>query len=125
MAEGIAIEVEGGFARIEFLDKTKRGDALAALLRVGGPGMIDIETRTGPRKVYVVPESIAVEAGLLAPPKKADEPLRPVFPEGEPDDSWTVPQLRAYAVWHDIPLGEVTKKADILDVLAAAPVTTD
>jgi hypothetical protein len=71
MAEGIAIEVEGGFARIEFLDKNKRGEALAALLRVGGPAMIDIDTRSGPRKVYIVPESIAVEAGLVAPVKKA------------------------------------------------------
>lgn len=68
MADGIAIEVEGGFARIEFLDRTKRGDALAALLRVGGPAMIDVDTRSGPRKVYVVPESIAIEAGLIAPP---------------------------------------------------------
>lgn len=127
MADGIAIEVEGGFARIEFLDKTKRGDALAALLRVGGPAMIDVDTRSGPRKVYIVPESIAAEAGLLEP---AQQVLRPDYPEGEPEEAWTVPQLRAYAFDKDISLGDATKKADILAVLVPPadpepPVDTD
>lgn len=70
MAEGISVEVENGFARVEFLDKSKRGDGLAALIRAGGPGLIDVDT-SGARKTYIVPESIAEEAGLIDAPKKA------------------------------------------------------
>lgn len=73
MAEGILAEVENGFARIQFLDKSKVGPSLAKLLELGGPGLIDIDTRSNPRKTYIVPESIAQDAGLLevAPaPKK-------------------------------------------------------
>lgn len=66
MADGIQIEVEDGVARIEFLDKSKRGDALAALIAAGGPGLIDVDT-SGTRKTYIVPESIAEQAGLMEP----------------------------------------------------------
>lgn len=37
-----------------------------------------------------------------------------------PDTSWKVADLRAYAEENGIDLGEATKKADILDVLATA-----
>ncbi|MDO5502147.1 MAG: hypothetical protein Q4G67_03125 [Actinomycetia bacterium] len=37
-----------------------------------------------------------------------------------PSESWTVAQLRAYADEHDVDLGEATRKADILDALAAS-----
>lgn len=73
MAEGILAEVEDGFARIQFLDPSKRGAALAKLIEVGGPELIDVDTRSNSRKTYIVPESIAQDAGLLevAPePKK-------------------------------------------------------
>lgn len=66
--EGITIEVADGFARIEFLDKSKRGETLTKLLEVGGPGMIDTDT-SGARRTYIVPESIAAQAGLIAPRK--------------------------------------------------------
>lgn len=65
MAEGILAEVEDGFARIQFLDKSKVGPSLAKLIELGGPELIDIDTRSNPRKTYIVPESIAQEAGLL------------------------------------------------------------
>lgn len=65
MAEGILAEVEDGFARIQFLDPSKRGPALAKLIELGGPELIDIDTRSNPRKTYIVPESIAQDAGLL------------------------------------------------------------
>jgi hypothetical protein len=65
MAEGILAEVEDGFARIQFLDKSKVGPSLARLIELGGPELIDIDTRSNPRKTYIVPESIAQEAGLL------------------------------------------------------------
>ena len=35
-------------------------------------------------------------------------------PEGEPDESWKVAQLKSYAAEHGIDLGDATKKADIL-----------
>ena len=34
--------------------------------------------------------------------------------DSEPSESWTVPDLKAYAELHEIDLGEATKKADIL-----------
>lgn len=68
MNEGVQVEIEDGFARIEFLDKSKRGAVLAELLRVGGPGLIDVDTG-GTRKTYIVPESVAIDAGLIEPPK--------------------------------------------------------
>lgn len=74
MAEGIFAEVQDGFARIQFIDPAVRGPALAALLAVGGPDLIDVDSHSGSRKIYIVPESVAQEAGLLdvAPePKKA------------------------------------------------------
>lgn len=37
-----------------------------------------------------------------------------------PDSTWKVADLRAYADENGIDLGEATKKADILDVLAGA-----
>lgn len=69
MVAGLQIEIADGFARIEFLDRSKRGEMLASLLAVGGPGLIDIDT-SGPRKTYIVPESVAEQAGVLAVPKK-------------------------------------------------------
>lgn len=62
--QGVSVEVENGFARIELIDKSKRGAVLAALLKVAGPEVIDIDTG-GTRKTYIVPESIAVQAGIL------------------------------------------------------------
>lgn len=38
----------------------------------------------------------------------------PEFPEGEPNESWKVPQLRAYAVAKEIDLGSLTAKPEIL-----------
>ncbi|MEU1432135.1 hypothetical protein ABZ412_34215 [Nocardia sp. NPDC005746] len=47
------------------------------------------------------------------------EPAQQV-PESEPSESWTVPQLRDYAADKKIDLGDATKKADVLAVIAAA-----
>lgn len=41
------------------------------------------------------------------------------IPDGEPSDSWTVAQLKAYAAEHDVDLGDAKNKPDILAVLAA------
>lgn len=64
MPEGISAAVEDGFATIEFLDLTLAGPALARLLEVGGPELIDVDTG-GARRSYIVPESIARDAGLI------------------------------------------------------------
>lgn len=42
------------------------------------------------------------------------------MPEGEPDASWRVADLIAYAREHEIELGEATKKADVLAVIDVA-----
>lgn len=39
------------------------------------------------------------------------------IPEGDPAASWKVPQLKAYAVEHDIDLGDAKSKPDILAAL--------
>lgn len=111
--EGVAVETDGnGFARVSFPDPSKTGEGLAALLAVGGPGLIDVDTR-GERKGYIVPESVAVQAGLLADPDAA-----PALPDGDPAESWTVAQLRAYAAEHGVDLTGASVKADILAKLA-------
>ena len=46
--------------------------------------------------------------------------VEPAFPDGKPDESWKVDQLRAFAREHDVDLKGATKKADILAALAAA-----
>lgn len=119
MAEGILIEVQDGFAHIQFLDTAKRGPAIARLLELGGPELIDIDTRSNPRKTYIVPEGMAREAALLDDAEPEPEPLQPDFPEGEPTESWTVAQLRAYAAQEEISLAGADKKADILAAVTA------
>lgn len=42
------------------------------------------------------------------------------LPEGEPDDSWTVPQLQAYAQQNQVDLEGATRKADILAAIDRA-----
>lgn len=39
-------------------------------------------------------------------------------PEGKPDESWKVPELKAYAAEHDIDLGDAKKKDEILAAIA-------
>ena len=132
MAEGIHAEVTDGFAHIQFLDREKAGPAITKLLELGGPGLLDVDTRSNPRKTYIVPESIARDAGLLddqpadeTPAKAAaddapdDQPADDA-PEGEPSDSWTVAELTDYAKREEIDLGGATRKADILAAIQDA-----
>lgn len=130
MAEGIHAEVTDGFAHIQFLDREKAGPAITKLLELGGPGLLDVDTRSNSRKTYIVPESIARDAGLLddqpadedATPAKAAADDQPADdqPEGEPSDSWTVAQLTDYAKREEIDLGGATRKADILAAIQDA-----
>lgn len=66
-------------------------------------------------KLVTNPKALAAEGD-------GDEPE---FPEGDPADSWKVPQLKAYAAANGVDLGEATKKADILAVLNGAPAGDD
>lgn len=126
MAEGIQVEVTDGFAHIQFLDREKAGPSIAKLLELGGPELIDIDTRSNPRKTYIVPEGMAKDAGLLddsdSDQSDSDAPAEPTpaGPEGEPSDSWTVAQLKDYAAKEEISLAGVDKKADILAAIQAA-----
>lgn len=43
----------------------------------------------------------------------------PVYPQGLPDDSWTVKDLRAWAKDNDLTLGEAKAKPQILEAIAA------
>lgn len=76
MPHGVQVEIERGFAHIEFLDPSTRGTALAALVAAGGPGLIDVDT-SGSRKTYIVPESIAAQAGVLESAPAAAPKLTP------------------------------------------------
>jgi hypothetical protein len=140
MAEGIQVEVEDGFARIQFIDPSKVGPALTKLLELAGPELIGVDTRSGSRKIYIVPEGTARDAGLLddAPaevpeddaPAEVPEDDAPgvlpevdttaVLPDGVPTESWTVAQMVDYASREEISLGGATKKADILAAITAA-----
>ncbi|ACF05015.1 hypothetical protein Nigel_12 [Mycobacterium phage Nigel] len=65
MPAGIIATVDGGFATIDFLDKSLRGPALAELVEIGGPASVETITRDGPRRKYRVPVGNAQAAGLL------------------------------------------------------------
>lgn len=49
-----------------------------------------------------------------------DDPEDPALPEGDPTDKWTVAQLTAYAAEHDVDLGDVKKKDELLAALVPA-----
>ncbi|WP_301121053.1 hypothetical protein [Mycolicibacterium fortuitum] len=64
MPAGVDVEVEDGFARIEFVDRSLRGRGLGKLLEVGTPPEL-IDKVTRPQLAYIVPEGNARLAGLL------------------------------------------------------------
>jgi len=95
MPAGVEVTVVDGFATIDFVDRSKRGPGLAALLEVCGPDLVQTLTREGPRRLYRVPEGNARAAGLLDVPAQP----APTAPDRRaPDDSWSRAELNAYAV---------------------------
>ncbi|MFE2994269.1 hypothetical protein ACFXG4_04965 [Nocardia sp. NPDC059246] len=69
----------------------------------------------------VVPDEVAA---LITNPdawaaEPDPEPAQQV-PDKEPDESWTLPQLREYAAGKHIDLGAATKKPDVLAAILAA-----
>ena len=83
MTNETIIEVDVGFARVEFLSTRARGRGVAALLAAGGAGLVDTDT-SGRRVAFVVPESVAADAGLLAKPKRR-APRRKAKPAPAPE----------------------------------------
>lgn len=65
MPAGIEVEIDNGFATLDFVNKSLRGPALAKLIEEGGPGVVETITREGPRRKYRVPEGNAAAAGLI------------------------------------------------------------
>ena len=56
---------------------------------------------------------------------EAAQPDGPALPDGDPAESWTAAQLKAYAAAHDIDLGTATKKADVWAAIDNAVNTSD
>ncbi len=48
----------------------------------------------------------------------------PPFPEGAPAKAWKVDELRAFAVAHEVDLGDAKTKDEILALFPATPVTS-
>jgi len=66
-----------------------------------------------------VPDGIVVGAHVLAEDETEDENGVEV-PEGDPNESWKVDELKAYAAERSIDLGDATRKADILAAIELA-----
>lgn len=80
-------------------------------------GYVHVHDGAGNSHVFGPADSVPPELAKLItnPGVWAEEPDA----DGEPSDSWTVPDLKAYAELHEIDLGEATKKADILAAIRA------
>lgn len=142
MPAGIDVFIEDGFATVDFVDRTKRGPGLAALLAVGGPELIETMTRTGPRTLYRVPEGNARAAGLIDGPAEESpivgvldvpetdpetttpEPTETLatngWPEGEPSEEWQRSELDAYAAAYGIDTASLPDNPSVLAAIAAA-----
>jgi len=73
MPDGVEVQVEGGYATIDFVDPARRGPGLAQLLAHTNPRDIEKLTRSGPRAArYRVPEACAKAAGLLDRKSRVD-----------------------------------------------------
>ena len=72
MPDGVVVVVEYGEATIDFMDPKLRGHGVAALLAAAdNPGQVETLTRSGPRRLYRVPETVARAAGLLDEPAES------------------------------------------------------
>lgn len=62
-----------------------------------------------------IPDTAEAAAGTPANADGAEE-----IPEGDPTESWTGKQLKAYAIKHEINLGKAKSKPDMIAAIAAA-----
>ena len=65
MPTGIVATVDDGYAIVDFVDPTKRGPGLKAVIDLAGPNAIETITRKGPRRQYKMLVGNAEAAGLL------------------------------------------------------------
>lgn len=122
MPEGVEVTVEDGFAVIEFVDPSKRGQGLARLFEVGTPPEL-VEKRTRPTVTYTVPEGNARAAGLLDDGEPAADPdAGKGYDDGLPDMDWSRKAIDDYAAKLDPPLDTTSEanKHDALDAIKAA-----
>lgn len=120
MPAGIVATIEDGFATLDFVDKTLKGRALAKLIEVGGPRSIDIDTHSGRRYLYTVPEGNAREAGLLdgaTPTPPAVAAVRPTEPINWPTTEWSFAALRKHATGLGKDPSALRSKAAVLDLI--------
>lgn len=104
MPEGISVVVEDGFATFDFVDPKLKGPTLSKLIATYGPEVIETLTRTGPRRLYRVPEGNAREVGLLDGGGAPEAPVvASVTYDGKPDADWHRAALNAYAAALGIP----------------------
>ncbi|ADX31937.1 hypothetical protein TPA2_gp23 [Tsukamurella phage TPA2] len=89
MPAGIEVEVDNGFATLDFVNKSLRGPALAKLIEQGGGEIVETITREGPRRKYRVPLGNAQAAGLI----DGSTPVTPVKSAGR--DSGSAAALKA------------------------------
>ena len=131
MPAGIHVEIDGPDAHVQFVDGSLRGPALARLIAVGGPDSIEVNTRTGPRTIYTVPEGNAREAGLLDGADAAPEAPAPVSgdaggsepaPEDDttPNAGWSRKQLDDYAKGLGLHPTDLPNKQAVLDLIGEA-----
>lgn len=81
-------------------------------------------TQTGDKLQQLVPEHwighpVIGEHLAKTPRQKAEDATQE--PTGEPDDTWTIPQLRARAERTGVDLAGATLKADILAAVTTPP----
>lgn len=70
------------------------------------------------------PETVTQPVETASVTEPAGEPTAPeegaAYPDGEPSESWTVAQLKAYAEDNAVDLGGASVKADILAAIESA-----
>lgn len=123
MPEGIVTTVEDGFAYVDFVDGKQRGRYLSRLIAEFGAEVIETLTRSGPRRIYRVPEGNARAVGLVdGVPATAPEPAptETNYDDGKPDADWHRAALDEYAVGLGLNPKDYRSKATLLKAIRAA-----
>lgn len=101
----------GSMAYVGADGKTRRADC-GAVVRVHPDHVERFDRLNRPQEAAPAVEP----AAQVEQPAKVERDDNSV----EPSEAWTIAQLQAYADAHGYDLGDATKKADILAVIAAA-----
>lgn len=124
MPAGIAVIIEDGFAVIDFVDPAQRGPGLQRIIEKFGPEIIETMTRSGPRRLYRIPEGNAREAGLLDEGSWETSPAPPAatltYDDGLPDMDWHRTAMDEYAASRGLDTTQLPNKATVLDAIREA-----